>query len=206
MTLQEILAHITDEGAKEGLVSLLKAETDKGTSHQTESASLRDAFKELGYDKDKFSDITDFVNQRNTSSKESAEKNTVTISSLNDKLNDLTLALESEKAGAEKIRADGVRSQLTAELTSKIGNEFYGSNYMIKDLVENNGVGFDGNNNIEFVNGDEKLSFDKGFEQLKINNKDMLKVSQSGGTESTGGDNSQGDSEYSTLEQLMLND
>jgi len=75
-------------------------------------------------------------------------------------------------------------SKIQAELTSKIGNMFYGSNYMIKAWIAEGKVALGDDGNITY----DGKPFDSALELIKTEHKDSVKVSQVPGTGITGGD------------------
>ena len=191
MTLEEILAKIESDELKEAIVTKINEEKDKGiqsyTKKDKEVLKYKNALKDLGYDHEKYSDVTEFIESKKTV-EQNVNESKLTIATLNDKLNDLTNKLDQERQQAEAIRRTAKENKLSAELTKTIGAEFYGADYLIKSLINEGKVDLDdATNQVFFKNGDDLVPFEKGIEQLKEQNRDMLKVTQSGGTGDKGG-------------------
>jgi len=191
MNLEEILAKIESDELKEAIVSKINEEKEKGISSYSkkdrEVLKYKNALKDLGYDHEKYNDVQEFIESKK-SVEQTATDSKLTIATLNDKLNELTATLESEKAQAEAIKRSAKENKLTAELTKTIGGEFYGADYLIKSLITDGKVDLDeATNQVFFKNGDDLIPFEKGVEKLKEENRDMLKVTQAGGTGDKGG-------------------
>lgn len=195
MTLEEILAKIESDELKEAIVDKLEQEKEKGKkSYKEKDVELlkyKDKYKrtlsELGYDPDKFSDIDTFIDSKKIIEKNVSESK-LTIATLKSELDDFKAKLEQERMEAERVRTVSKQNKLTAELTNTIGSEFIGSKHLIKNLISDGRVDIDETTNkIFFKNGDDVITFEKGLEDLRIENKEMLKVSQRGGTGDTGG-------------------
>jgi len=190
MTLEEILAQIESDELKEAIVGKINEETEKGKSlyskKDREVLKFKTALKELGYDHEKYADVSEFIDtKKEVESKVNDSK--LTIATLNDKLNDLTSKLEQERAEADRAKRVSKENKITAELTNKIGGEFFGASYLIKTLISDGKVDIDENNQLFFREGEDVIPFEKGLDQLKQENKDMLRVTQQGGTGDVGG-------------------
>jgi len=189
MTLEEILSSVENEDVREGIVSLINAEKQRGIeSYQkkdSEVLKLKNKIKDIGYDSEKYDNYDSFFDTLK-SKDEKVKSSELTIAQLNDKLNNLTTTLEQQKLEAENKAKESKRNKLTAELTKTIGNDFYGSDYMIESLVNNHKVDLVGNN-IVGRNGDEIIPFDKFYDTIKEENKESLKFEQKRGSGSDQG-------------------
>jgi len=191
MTLEEILSKLESEDLKESIVSLINDEKERGITatrkKDKENLKLKTDLKDLGWDKDEYPTFDEFKESR-SDIKKTATDSKLTIATLNDKLNSLTDELVNERVEAKRIKRVSKENKLSAELTSKISGSFFGAEYLIKTLISDGKVDLDETTGaVFFKNGDEVIPFDKGLETLKNDNKDMLKVSQQGGTGDKGG-------------------
>ena len=197
MTLAELLAKLDAEDLnrdelKNEITNYVKSVEEKGkqaySKKDKELLKFKSALKDAGWDNEKYSDVKEFV----SSLKKKDEKITtsdVTIAQLNEKLNELTSSLEQERAIRTEAERTAKQSKLTAELTNAIGKDFYGAEYLIKDLVRDGKVNLAEDGSVVFKNGDDIVTFDNGINQLKEQHKDMLRVDQVGGSGKNGGVN-----------------
>ena len=190
MNLEELLQQVDDESLKESIVAVVNVEKERGISStkkkDKEVLRFKSALKDLGYDREKFEDLDSFISA-NKERESKTQKSSLTIAQLNDKVQSLAETLETERQQlAEKTRI-AKESKLQAQLTEKIGNEFYGSKYLINDLVSNGRVDLV-DNKVVFKSGDDIISFDSGLTALKEENKGMLKVTQKAGSGESGGE------------------
>ena len=189
MDLQEVLSSIENEETKEAIISLVEAEKEKGISSyrkkDSEVLKLKNTLKELGYDHEKYSNVDEFI-EDTKKVKDKVSKSSLTIAQLNDKLNDITSQLDSEREAAANAKRLAKENKLTAELTKNIGKDFIGSEYLIKDLISEGRVDLV-NNEVVFKEGDDIITFDKGLVYLKEKNKGMLRTNIKSGTGDVGG-------------------
>jgi len=189
MDLQEVLSSIENEETKEAIISLVEAEKEKGISSyrkkDSEVLKLKNTLKELGYDHEKYSNVDEFI-EDTKKVKDKVSKSSLTIAQLNDKLNDITSQLDSEREAAANAKRLAKENKLTAELTKNIGKDFIGSEYLIKDLISEGRVDLV-NNEVVFKEGDDIITFDKGLVDLKEKNKGMLRTNIKSGTGDVGG-------------------
>lgn len=190
MTLEEILAKIEDETVKEAVASAIHAEKQLGISatskKDAENLKLKAKLKDTGWDPEKFDTWEKFVASKKALEDKSTTAET-TISQLSDKVTDLAnQLLESEKK-TERAAKSAKENKLKAKLTEAVGDKFYGSTYLIKDLVSSGRVDIvDGK--VVFKDGDTSVDFDKGIANLKEENKSMLKTGLKPGSGDAGGD------------------
>lgn len=177
MDLEELLSKIESEETKEAVVSAVEAEKQKGiesyNKKDRETLKFKNALKELGYDSTKHGDIESFVQSTKTLNQK-ASSSEVTIAELQERLATVEGNLEAERQLLQQKEAEAKVSKIKAELTTKIGDMFYGSKYLIESL----------SSQCEVVDGkvvykkDEatKVSLKDAIPLIKEANKDMLKV------------------------------
>jgi hypothetical protein len=190
MTLEEILSTVESDELKTSIKKIVDQERSKGISSYNkkdqEVLKYKNALKDLGYSSDEYDNISSFIDKKK-SEKEKIAESSITISSLNDKINSLTSAIDEErKKVAEKDRLAKV-SEMKARLTnSDIGKKFYGSSFMIESLINNGKVDLV-DNDVVYKNGEETLNLKDAFKILSEEYKSDLKVDQTGGTGALGG-------------------
>jgi len=203
MTLEEILAEL-DEPKRAAVQTAIQNEKTAGINASNkkdkENLKLKSSLKELGYDSEKFETVDLFIADRKAIA-DKAATGEVTIATLNSDVSGLQTRLDDMVAKEKKATTDARNSSLTAKLTSSIGNTFYGSDYMIKDLIRESKVDLVGGE-VVFKKGDEVIAFDAGVAQLKEANKDSLKVVQKGGSGDKGGDSFEGGEPSTFAEKL----
>jgi len=192
MTLEQIMAKLEGDDLKEAIVGLINAEKEKGiTSYRKKDGELlavKNALKSKGYDPE--SGKLDEWLESKIKSEDKVRESSITISQLEDRLTNVTSQWENDKKAAKE-------SKIQAELTSKIGNMFYGSNYMIKTWINEGKVDIvDGN-----IMYDGK-PFDSALETIKADHKDSVRVSQAPGSGDTGGGNNAAPTEKSFVERV----
>lgn len=201
MTLEEILATVESEQTKEAIVNAINAEKEKGISEyrkkDTEVLKYKGLVKELGYDPEKFESVDSFIESK----KKTVSESNLTIAQLNDKLNSYMTELETERETSRQIQKKAKENKLNADLTGKIGNMFYGAEFMIKTLITD-GVADIQDDKTVIKDGDRVLSLDEGINLLKDKYKDSLKTSQVAGSGDSGGSKSQPQKEKSFAEQM----
>jgi hypothetical protein len=199
MEIDELLVMINEsleaekaESLKEGVISLLNAEKERGiqtyTKKDKEAMKLKEVLRSLGYDKDQYDTYDDFVSKKREGESKKYETD-LTLSSLNEKINALNSQLNAERAEKEaisrKIKTEKARSILSSELSDKV----YGAKYLIESLISNNDFDIDGDNVYTKI-GDEKKHITKLIEEVLDQNKDILKINQRPGAEAKpSGDN-----------------
>lgn len=190
MNLEEILQSVENEDIKEGIVSLINAEKQRGidsyNKKDKEVLNLKSKIKDLGYDSEKYDNVDSFfeaLKDKDTRVKDSE----MTIAQLNEKLNDVTATLEKQRVLSEKKAKESKTNKLTAELTNKIGNKFYGSQYMIESLINNERVDLSEDGSVVGRKGDDIIPFEKFYETLEEENRSNIKVEQTKGTGSDKG-------------------
>lgn len=196
MSIEGIMAKLSDSEKKEFNDAIENEKTigiNKYNKKDGETLKLKSNLKALGYDPEKFSTIEAFIDSRKAIDKK-VTTGEQTIASLTERLDLNDAERESEKAErkAEQIEATKVAkvakdAKLTTELTKGVGDKFFGSDYMIKDLVREEKVDFvDGK--VVFKDGEKTVAFDDGVKSLMESNKDSLKSKQIGGSGDRGGD------------------
>lgn len=204
MNLEEVLSSIGDESIKEAVVSLINAEKERGIEayrkKDKESMEWKNHAKDLGWDNTKYDNIDDWKNSLKTKDKKVSESN-LTIAQLNDKLNTYMAELESERESSRQIQKKAKENKLQADLTSKIGNVFYGSDFMVKTLISE-GIADIQDDQTIIKDGDRVLSLDEGINVLKEKYKDSLKVQQVAGSGDNGGTKVTPQKEKSFAEQM----
>jgi len=194
MTLEEILKAVEQldnaEELREAIIETIETERDRGITatrkKDKDVLKLKATLKDLGYDKKEFDGLDSFV-ESTRKIKEDSTKSKLTINSLSERVEDLINSLKTEREAKTQIEKQAKSKTLEAELTSAIGDKFYGSKYLIKDIIYSGSVDIDNDGSVFFKQGDNVLSFSKGIETIMDKNKDMLKLSQSGGSGDKGG-------------------
>ena len=188
-SLEEILSAIEGDDIKEAIVGLIDNEREVGiskyNSKDKEVLKYKNAMKSLGFDKDKYETIDDFIESKQDVEKKVTKSN-LTIAELNDRLNTITDELNAERENVQAKAKESRDNKLTAELTQAIGGKYIGSEYMIRDLIREGQVDIN-DNKVVFKNGDDLIPFETGLKQLEEQNADMLKTSLKGGTGDVGG-------------------
>jgi hypothetical protein len=168
----------------EAVTSLVGAEKQRGIeSYRRKDADvlkLKSALKSLGYDKEDFDGVDQFVESLKLTKQKSTENQTEM-----EKLLARVEALQNEnattKAEREAERKKGERSTLSQKLSEALGSKLYASSAIIESLI-NNGV-------VKMVDGKMVFStdtgdvsdFDAGIKHILDKNKDALKTEQRGG-------------------------
>lgn len=189
MTLEELLSKVSDETLKEQIADFVAEQKDYSVSqYRKKDKEVLDMKIKL---KTKFgiedlNDLDDIVDKYTKNSEEST-KSKLTINSLNERVEELINSLNNEREAKIQIEKKAKTKTLEAELTSHIGDKFYGSKYLIKDLINDGAFDIDTDGSLFYKSGDTVLPFDKGIEAIKEKNKDMLRISQTVGSGDTGG-------------------
>jgi len=182
MDLEALLAKIESDEIKQGVIDAISAETEKG------KALYREKDKELMNYKHKAKEWL----EGKTAIESKVEESTMTIAQLNEKLNQVTTNLENEKKTAKN-------NKLQAELTNKIGNMFYSTDLLIKDLIREGRA--DISDNGTTIDG---VPIDEAIEKLKSERKSDLRMSQKGGTGDSGGSEQSRNSEEDAFLAKLL--
>jgi hypothetical protein len=192
MTLEELVAKLEGDDLKEAVVGLVNAEKEKGiTSYRKKDGELlnfKTTLKSKGYDPETMK-LDEWLSGF-SKTEEKVRESSVTIAQLEDKLNTVQGQWESERTAAKQ-------SKIQAELTSAIGNTFYGADYMIKawiaegkvDLVEGK-VLYDGK------------TFNDALPTIKEENKGSLRVTQVPGSGDSGGSPAPSSGEKSFVDKV----
>ena len=195
MTLEELMAKLESDEIKEAVTSLINAEKERGlTSYRKkdqELLGLKTSLKSKGFDPEK-GNLQEWLDGK-IAAETRVQESSLTIAQLNDRLSEVQGQWENEKKTAKN-------SKIQAELTSKIGSMFYGSDYMIKswlsdgklDLVDGN-ITYDGK------------PFDSALETIKSENKGSIKVTQVPGSGVPGGAEKQMSSDEDKFIAQLLN-
>lgn len=170
----------------EEIVGVVEAEKTKGIESyrrkDQEVLKFKNALKELGYDSEKYADVSEFIGTVKKKD-ESLTKKELTISELNNKLLDLETKWSAERESAKQIAEKANRNKMLAELTSNIGDKLKGSKYIIESLI-NNGRVTVVEDRVAFKDGESIVDFNTGIQKVLEENKDLLIVSQKTGSES----------------------
>lgn len=183
MNLDELKAQIEklENGSQlmEAITELINIEKTKGITEKNkvnnEAANLRKfkkAMESLGYDGS--ADLDQFTADILSKKDKNDQADSVTLKVLNDKLR----AYEQKLADSE-MKAK--HSTLSAKLTQALNDKLYGSNYVIKSLIQDGVVDLDGEN-VVFKYGDDVLDFNNGIKKVLESNKDIVKSTQNSGT------------------------
>jgi len=202
--LETVLNSVESDEIKEAIVSLINVEKEKGISayrdKDREVLTWKSHAKDLGWDSTKYSNVDEWKTAiKNTDKKVS--DSTLTIAQLNDKLNSYVKELELERENTRTIQKKSKEHKLQAELTNKIGADFYGSEFMIKNMISEGMADID-NDSIVIRDGDKVMDIDSGILFLKEKYKDSLKSHIKSGSGVTGGEKLSPTKEPSFAEQL----
>jgi len=204
MTLEEILGSIEADNVKEAIVAKINEEKERGISEyrkkDQEVLKYKGLIKDLGYDSDKYESIDSFVESKKKVDKVATESN-LTIAQLNDKLTNYMTELETERNNTRQIQKKAKETKLNADLSGKLGNMFYGADFMVKTLISE-GVADIENDQTIIRDGDRVLSLDEGINLLKDKYKDSLKATQVAGSGDNGGTKVTPQKEKSFAEQM----
>ena len=195
--LSEILKEMSEKFGSDEIEKYSKAineafekevgkEKEKGISSyqkkDKEVVKLKGMLKELGYDKDTYDSIDEFKSSIQKA-KDKADNSDMTISSLNSKIETLTEQFNKAEEQKTKLAEKNKKSTIYNKLNKSIGDQLYGSEYVIESLINNKKVDMNGEN-VVFRNGDDVVDFDTGVKKLLDENKDILKVNQKSGNNS----------------------
>ncbi len=179
ITVEELKAMLSGEtldvdGIVEAYVGAVEEEKQKG----------------IKFYKDKDNEVLKYkslVKEQEAKSTTSTTDAQLQINTLTEKVEGLMASLTSEREAKSAIEKKAKTKTLEAELIGKIGDKFYGSQYMIKDLINSGTVDINDEGTPYFKDGDNVVTLDKGIELLKERNKDMLKITQVSGSGDAGG-------------------
>jgi len=176
---QVILLNAFDESINEQI--------EIGKNHyknkDSEKLALKAKFKELGYDPDIHGSLDDFINKQKQN-RDASNTDKLTISQLSEKVTAFESSLNAEKLRTETLQKDNAKEKITTKLTKSIGAKIYGSEYLIKDLINEGKVDVV-DNSVVFKDGDTITTFDTGVKNLLEAHKENLKVDQNPGSSST---------------------
>lgn len=183
MTFEELKAILEkqDKGSEmiESITTLINDEKSKGiAAHQKvnrESQALRKykkALEALGADEDTDLDAftSELLEKKNA---KPDEDNKLTLKTLQNQLATMQKALEDEKGKAK-------RSVLSEKLTQALGDKVYGSQYVIKSLIDDGMVSLV-EGKVQFKINDQQLEFNDGIKAFLDSNKDIVKSTQTPG-------------------------
>lgn len=168
------------------IVGAIEAEKQKGIESyrrkDQEVLKYKNTLKELGWDSEKYSDVTDFISNIKKKD-EVVSKKDLTISELNNKIVDLESKWTAEREIAKQTAEKANRNKMLAELTTAMGDKLRGSKYIIESLINNGRVTIV-EDKVAFKDGDSTLDFNSGINKVLDENKDLLIVNQKTGSES----------------------
>lgn len=198
MDLQELKTQL--EGANkadlyESIVNAIEGEKQRGISEvnkrNAENAKLRkfkQSMEALGYDGE--ADLDEFTSSLVDLRSQVNDKgnNSLTLKSLNSQIAKLTKDLETEKSlrltAENKSKVEKINSQLLSTLQNKV----YGADLLVKSLVAENKVDLL-DNQVVFKDGDSVVNMDEGIKNLLETRKDIVRNTQSPGSNSHGTSN-----------------
>ena len=184
MELEELLKTL-DEEQVSVITKAITKERETGISKyrakDKEVLKFKNALKEMGYDSTK-QELDNFT--RTVAKKGDSKEGDISTKALETKLSELEASLEKERNEARTAK-------ITSKLSEGIGGKLINSRLIIKEAIENGSFDLDGDK-LVYKDGDNVYDADKGFEAIMTTYKDAVITSQVDGTESTGGDSTDG--------------
>ena len=168
------------------IITLVEEEKNRGIESyrkkDQEVLKYKNTLKELGWDSEKYQDVSEFVTTVKKKD-EVVSKKDITISELNTKLIDLESKWTQERESAKQITEKSNRNKMLAELTGAIGDKLRGSKYIIDSYISNGRVAIV-DDKVAFRDGETTIDFNTGIQKVLEENKDLLIVNQKTGSES----------------------
>ena len=168
--------------SKETELEDVKSKRQVGVSAKDALSKIKSALGDIGYES---GDVVDFIGDIKKK-QQSSDKSKYEKATLEEKLNDLERKWEEAENKAKQLERETIVNKISSKLNDSISDKIYGSKYVIESLINSGRVDMvDGD--ILFKNGDDFISFDKGIESVLEENKDMLKVNQKSGANTSQG-------------------
>jgi len=185
MKISEALGLVPEEQrviVEEAVNEAIAAEREKGIAETSkrnqENVKLKSYLKELGYDHSKYETIESFVTEK----KQSIQNKEVTLTSLQEQLNEITTKYENERKIAQEKEQLASKLKIENTLKSSFGNTFYAQDDIIANLIANKRATI-----VDDKVLIDNLPVDEALPKLKEEKADSVRNEQQHGNEDNGG-------------------